>query len=65
MNELVKRSRFVTISSQEGGVVVEANLWLHEEQLDAYTVNIRAWGKTVESATEKLIIKLRLLKVTL
>lgn len=57
IDQLVACSRFVTIAEDEGGITVEANLWL-DERKDAYTVNLRGWGKTVNRGAEVVLIKL-------
>lgn len=63
LEELTKISRFVTIAKSEGGIIVEANLWLNEKtMMPPYTVNIRGWGKTIESAAEVAMMKVNLAK---
>lgn len=61
LEDIVKIARFVTLAKDENGFIVEANCWIDDRTFNPpYTVNIRGWGNTVESAAQNCITKMKL-----
>lgn len=61
LQDIVKIARFVTLAKDKNGFIVEANCWIDDRTFDPpYTVNIRGCGKTVESATENCLDRMKL-----
>lgn len=63
LNKIFRRSRFITIAPSEKGIVLEANLWPSEKDLGPYTINIRGYGITIESAAKSVLMKMKHLDI--
>lgn len=65
LNTIIAVSRFVTVAKADGGITIEANCWLSQEEIQPYTVNVRGWGKTLDNAAAQTILKMNLIGIKL